>query len=485
MLNNNSLSNIVSYIHNPQAKHYCLETPFDPPDAYPELTSISETNEANLIYPMVRDLLQKLQLDEGNIGNAEWNPFRELIRPGDKVLIKPNLVTHEHFLGKEALYSTIVHGSIIRPVIDYVYKALQGEGSITIADNPLERADFESLMDFTGIREMVDKLIERGYKCLNVIDLRPKVLKESKKGAFYHGSLRGDPLGYVNIDLGKDSFFAEFDDDPDMHYYTLADPTVDHLDPKCVRESHTDKYHNPSSHTYIVSKTILNADVIINIAKMKSHCKAGVSLTLKNLIGMVYQKDCMPHHRPGLPPKGDSFPEYPAYYYVASKKLYRTLRKQFQIHRVPGFRPFRNMLQKNKIIIGQHTEHGNWKGNDTIWRTILDLNRIAVYSDKNGKMLDTPQRREFALVDGIISQQGDGPMAGKSVPTSVILGGLNPVLVDALTIKTAGLDYRLFKSVAKAAKIERWKLLDGIAPDLSLPDIETPNLEFELPRGWR
>ena len=131
---------------------------------------------------MVRELLKRLRLDNGNIGTPRWNPFKDIVKPGSTVLIKPNLVTHEHFLGRDALYSTVVHGSTIRPVIDYAYLALKGEGSIVIADNPLERADFESLKEFTGIQKLVDKLIARSYKGLNVIDLRPKVLKEGKKG---------------------------------------------------------------------------------------------------------------------------------------------------------------------------------------------------------------------------------------------------------------------------------------------------------------
>jgi len=475
----------ASFVHNPEVKRYCLEIPFDPPEAYPELSLSGSINKDNMIYPMVRQLLQQLRLDEGNIGTPRWNPFKDVVRPGSKVLIKPNLVTHEHFLGRDALYSTVVHGSILRPIVDYVYLALRGEGSIVIADNPLEMANFKTLMDFTGIQDLVDKLIERGYKNLSVIDLRPRVVKEGRKGKFYYEDVPGDPLGYVNIDLGKNSLFAEFDKNPEVHYYTLADQTIDHFNPRCVRESLTDKYHNPSMHNYIVSKTVLDADVIINVAKMKSHCKAGISLTLKNMVGTVYEKNCMPHHRPGLPPEGDSFPHYPASYYVFSRKVYRNLRHWFQIHRVPGFRSFRNMLQKNKILIGQHTDHGNWKGNDTIWRTILDLNRIVAYADKAGKMRDTQQRNQFAFIDGIVSQQGEGPMAGKAVSTSIIVGGFYPVLVDALAIKTMGLNYQLFKSVSKAHEIEKWQLFDGIGSDLSFPSIEVPDLRFELSRGWR
>ena len=88
-------------------------------------------------------------------------------------------------------------------------------------------------------------------------------------------------------------------------------------------------------------------------------------------------------------------------------------------------------------------------------------------------------------MDGIVSQQGEGPMAGKSVSTSIIVGGFNPVLVDALAIKTVGLDYQLFKSVSKAREIKKWKLLNGKEPDLSFPGIEVPNLRFELSKGWR
>ena len=100
-------------------------------------------------------------------------------------------------------------------------------------------------------------------------------------------------------------------------------------------------------------------------------------------------------------------------------------------------------------------------------------------------MRDTRQRNQFALIDGIVSQQGEGPMAGKSVSTAIIVGGFNPVLVDALAIKTMGLHYQLFKSVSKAHGIEKWQLLNGIGFDLSFPDIDVPDLRFELSKGWR
>src|SRR5438093_548816 len=38
---------------------------------------------------------------------------------------------------------------------------------------------------------------------------------------------------------------------------------------------------------------------------------------------------------------------------------------------------------------------GNWSGNDTLWRTILDLNRILLHADKNGELRTVPVSVEF------------------------------------------------------------------------------------------
>ena len=465
---------------------YFLDSPFDPPEKYPECQpiTIQKISSENRVYPMVRELFRSLGLDADNFGTSRWNPLAEIIKPGQTVAIKPNLVTHRHILDPTALYSTISHGSVIRPVIDYLYKALGGAGRIVIADNPVEGADFKALMKFTGIQAMVDELTARGYRGLEVIDLRPRVLKEAANGEFFYEKQPGDPLGYATIDLGHDSMFGEFDDNPDIHYYTLADSTIDHIDPKFVGASLTDRYHNSKQHTYIVSKTVLNADLVIDMAKMKSHCKSGVSMALKNMIGIVYEKHCMPHHRPGSPPVGDNFPTMPPSHYIAARKSYTNLKKYLYIHHIPGVKRFRNWLQKKEILVGKHIEHGNWKGNDTIWRTILDLNRIVLYADQDGTMQDTIQRPVFSLIDGILSQQGEGPMSGYAVPTSIILGGFNTAVTDALAVKAMGLDYSLFKTIARAGSMTKWR----VAPediDLSLPDIEVPKLSFELSRGWK
>ena len=44
---------------------------------------------------------------------------------------------------------------------------------------------------------------------------------------------------------------------------------------------------------------------------------------------------------------------------------------------------------------------GSWNGNETIWRMILDLNRIFLFADAKGKILSEELRKVFYVVDGL------------------------------------------------------------------------------------
>lgn len=58
-----------------------------------------------------------------------------------------------------------------------------------------------------------------------------------------------------------------------------------------------------------------------------------------------------------------------------------------------------SVISRDKVRIG------GWYGNDTIWRTILDLNTIINYGDKNGNICDEKQRKMLILGDMIICGQ--------------------------------------------------------------------------------
>lgn len=405
-------------------------------------------SQAKKIYKMVERLF--CQFD---------NPLEGLIKPGDTVVIKPNLVKHVHDLGEMGVLSMITNGAVLRPIIDRVLKL---GAKPVICDTPLEKADFKKILEITGIDRLgVETLDLRQYKSEPLPGDRWQIKK-----------LKGDPLGYVEVDLGKNSAFTELDAKP-QNYHTLADHTVDHFDPFTEDRGETNKYHYPDHHKYLIAKTILDADVIISVPKLKTHAKAGVTLSLKNTIGIVPDKIYLPHHRPGMPPFGDAFLKPPEKSLVKKRK--RRLLASKIISGIFGQKITKKFKETflaeyyDKIFPKdfEFIEWGSWYGNDTLWRTILDLNKILLYADEKGKMHREPQRRYFAIIDGIIGQEGNGPMAGDPMNSGVLIAGYNPVEVDSVGTQIMGFDPRKIPSIRKFVKMAN-----------------LPNLHFKPPKGW-
>ncbi len=87
--------------------------------------------------------------------------------------------------------------------------------------------------------------------------------------------------------------------------------------------------------------------------------------------------------------------------------------KQFLYGRHGLSRAFVPIKRLGKRLLGnnqQAVRSGNWHGNDTCWRMVLDLNKCLFYFDGNGKPRTKPLRY-LAVVDGILGGQGNGPMA--------------------------------------------------------------------------
>lgn len=488
-------------IENKSDAIYPSIAPFDPSEDYPELPFTEKVQETNTLFGMVRNILRGCRLDEKNAENAYWNPFGELVQKGQTVFIKPNLAKHEHRLGKQGLLSTITHGSVIRPLIDYAYKAVGPEGKIIVGDTPFEHTEWDKMMAVTGIGTMVNILRGRGYP-LELLDLRmyqTRFKAGMRKTERYEKN--GDPLGYLVVDLRDDSEFHELDSKK-QNYHTLADHTVDHYDPYTTEEGVTNKHHHPGKHEYLVGKSILSADLIINVPKLKTHGKTGVTLNLKNMIGIVSGKEYMPHHRPGKPPRGDAFPTDPDPIFIDHRFKRRGIAERFGwIQKV-----FPKAVADQMIRLGQtmilepffpvkqclddRIEWGDWHGNNTLWRTILDLNKVVLYADKNGVMRKTTQRNYFSVIDGILGQEGQGPTNGKPVDSMLLIGGFNPVYVDTVACLIMGLDPNKITVMANTRQVKSHWL--G-APDVEKIELrcngEFPSFQFDAPgdspRAWK
>src|ERR1035437_5753648 len=133
----------VALYRNDRHPKYPQLVPFHPSELWPEYVfGCRYLGEGNDAYCAVRETLGLLGLDRANFGTSAWNPLKKLVRPGDHVFLKPNMIAHRHQLNDDWEY-VITHGSVIRAVVDYVFIALQGEGKITIGDAPQTDSNFE------------------------------------------------------------------------------------------------------------------------------------------------------------------------------------------------------------------------------------------------------------------------------------------------------------------------------------------------------
>src|SRR5437867_105564 len=71
--------------------------------------------------------------------------FDEIVRPGNRVVLKPNFIRESHTHRPDEWQQIITHGSVIAAVAREVAAALEGKGTITIADAPQTDSDFEKI----------------------------------------------------------------------------------------------------------------------------------------------------------------------------------------------------------------------------------------------------------------------------------------------------------------------------------------------------
>jgi uncharacterized protein (DUF362 family) len=437
---------------------YDAAAPYSPGLAYPEYR-FGTCSPGNSAYDTVRTTLRLLGLDAERFDTPAWNPLGGVVRPGDTVVLKPNFVRNFRETNPDPADCVITHGAILRAVADYVYIALGGRGRIIIADAPQNDCDFADIRRLVGLDELQRFYGERAGFDIEVYDLRPERAEKIDGVIVGHAPLPGDPAGYVKVDLGADSAFREIDHLSHLLYGAEYD----------TGELH--RHHNSQRHEYLISRTVLAADVVISLPKLKTHKKTGLTINLKNLVGINGNKNWLPHHREGTPAQGgDQF---------ADDRLIRRMERST----VAGFKrcfpllgPLRAALAGPVKGLGKHIfgdtnsdtiRSGNWHGNDTTWRMCLDLNRIMVYADADGNWHDTPARRFFSMVDGIVAGEGNGPLDPTPKAAGVIIAGFNPVAVDLAGAAVMGFDHQRLPLLHQALEPRVWPLITQPYPHIT------------------
>ena len=460
------------------------DNPFSPSQIYPEFEDfaylINKIDKNNNVYEMVRDLFMNLELDKENIGSRNWNPLKNIVRENDNVIIKPNLVLDRHPLGKDGIDSMITHASVIRPVIDYCLLASNKKCNITICDVPLQSAVWDSLIEKNGLMDLV-VFYEKGGIKIRLLDLRYQIstLNESEFIIKREKMVR-DPLGYAKVDLKQKSYIYDIKRD-----YKKLEITN-------YSSGSVAKHHNEKTNEYLISKTVLSADVFINIPKLKTHKKAGITLTMKNIIGINADKSWIAHHRRGVDeyPKFN-FKDYFKWNFAKCLKLYMprwvgsVVYALYQKIFLKGKKLSEDIMTSNE---GSGLMEGNWYGNDTVWRTIIDLNNIIFFADKDGNMQNAQQRKYIGIIDGLIGMEKEGPMHGYPKKCGVLIGGFHPVLIDYLGAYVMGYDYNKIPTIREGMKEKYFGLtqckIDCIRVNSSI-DWKNINLKFIPTKGWK
>lgn len=432
------------------ATSYSSQAPFSPTYAYPEYSFREVSGEANAAYAAVRGCFQIAGLDTAKFGTPQWNPLRELIRPGETVLLKPNLVHQRHPRDPQGWRYVITHGSVIRAVADYVWKAVGSEGKIILADAPQTDASFAEIVRLLGLDVIRDFYLQRGLN-FELIDLRQEEWTTHGEVVVERRKLSPNPYGAIAFDLGLASEFAEHSGSG--HYYG-AD----------YDSSVVNRHHSGGRHEYLIAGCAIKCDVIFSLPKWKTHKKAGLTASLKNLVGVNADKNWLPHHTEGSPVAGgDEHPD-PGLKHRTERKVAAAVRGLS--HRLPVVGPFVHRVARStgKSIFGD-TEStirsGNWHGNDTIWRMCLDLNKIVFYGNPDGSFRapeSQNRKRHYVLVDGILAGEGRGPMNPDPVEAGVVLFGMHPPSVDAACAYLMGFDPDKIPIVARAFQCHSFPL---------------------------
>lgn len=426
---------------------YPANAPYHPSERYPEYPfgdSISPL--PNYAYATVRRLFAQLGLDKENLDTPEWNPFGDLIEPRMTVVLKPNFVRSRHYANKDP-FAMITHPSVLRAVADYVWIALKGEGRIVIADAPNFDADWDELLALTKLPALREFYSSVPGPELEIYDLRDYWGKsrvpflETRHMPSCERKLPGDPEGNIVINLGSKSALHAHPH-PEKFYGAVFD------------RKETIKHHSGDRQEYEVSRTVMNAAVVISVPKMKVHKRSGVTLNVKGLVGICTNKNFLVHYILGEPSKGgDQIPDgfltakesrvvgferwmydhFLSHRSLALEMVHRVIFGVFylKLGQRLGFR-----VAKQKRL----SEPGNWYGNDSTWRMATDLFKIILFADKSGGLKNERQRRLFSVVDGIIGGENKGPLTPDPKPSGVLVGGENFLAVDIASARLMGFD---------------------------------------------
>jgi uncharacterized protein (DUF362 family) len=376
-----------------------------------------------------------------------------IIKPGNKVIIKPNWIRESHLSRPDEWEQVITHPAVITSVLKKVLEKLNGTGKVSIVDGPETSSSFEKILAHYPV-QLWKKMADESGIMFEILDLREDEWITDDNVVVERKKLPGDPLGSTQVNLLNDTseFFTH---SPSKKGYFGADSNI----------SETNKAHDGRNNYYRVSRTVIESDIFINIPKLKTHKKAGITCNLKNLVGINTYKNFLPHNTIGTASDGgDQFPGKNSKSKIESKLM--PFIHQHILTKPGWSRLFSPVIGFGRKIFGDNSKTirgGSWYGNDTLWRTILDLNKILFYADPDGSMRAdrwSSTKKYISVVDAIIAGEGNGPKSPDPVHFKYLICGTNPVATDTVCAAFMGFDAFKIPHISKAYLIKKYRLVN-------------------------
>jgi uncharacterized protein (DUF362 family) len=229
-----------------------------------------------VISKLIREALIHTGLGENN----PTAPLAGIIKPGMTVLLKPNWVLHCNHSG-QGMECMVTHPRFLTAVLREVLATRPGK--IILGDAPIQGCKWDQLVS-EQFRQTIQQ-IATDYS-VEFIDFRRTIMTADTLANGTTTEAR-EIDDYVLFDLGTDSLLEPISI-PEGHF------RVTMYDPEKLASS-----HRPGRHQYVLCREAFEADVLINLPKLKTHRKAGLTAALKNIVGMNGNKDYLPHHRLG------------------------------------------------------------------------------------------------------------------------------------------------------------------------------------------
>jgi uncharacterized protein (DUF362 family) len=426
--------------------------------------------DTGLIEGVIREALAGAGLGEKNAGA----PMADIIEQGMTVLLKPNWVLHFN-QADQGMDCMVTHPAFILAALKEVLAARPGR--VIIADAPIQSCRF----DLLATPEFRQRVAEMATCPVEVVDFRKMVLAA---GGLAEGMIKNprEEGQYVLFDLGEESLLEPVSSPAGRFRVTCYDPDV------------LARAHRPGRHQYVLSREAFEADVILNLPKLKTHRKAGITAALKNLVGINGDKDFLPHHRLGGSALGGDCYQGVAPLKRAAEYCLDNANRNIGGERFGYWNSRFDALMKWQAKVGDLGIDGGWHGNDTTWRMVLDLNRLALYGRPDGTLSDTRLRRVYSLTDAIVAGERNGPLSPSPINLGAVTFAASSPFADLVHSALMRFDWKVLPLIGGAFGGFRYRLTDRGPEDcevhlrgrrVALDELAaTCGMDFRPPDRW-